>query len=426
MEAAKRKKGIIWLLIVSLLFGGIAIPGQVKAAETYMVFFDSEGGSLCNYITDIPENSRISLPTPEKEGYIFAGWYKDSDCTASQVFTQYTPVTENMLLYAKWQEKPIKEIVAEYIGDPIVINNVVDKEDLVVTIHYTDGTTKVVEEEDFELENALIQTTGNNFVIVRCKNRTDYIWIKGIKEPIYCIGFDTMGGSAVAPITGIAPDAYVQLPEEPTKEGYVFAGWYMEKTYETKFDAKKPITKTFIVYAKWVKEEEAEEEVLKEEVLALNLTQANLNINATESIFVKTLNQYLEVYYESSNDEIVEVDKNGIITGLEDGRATINVYVEDGSVFKCKVGVGTEQYITKIETNVKAKQIKKGKTYRIKTTITPKAVPQEKISYTSSNKSIATVSSNGVVKAKKKGVCYITVKTKDGTNLQKKVKIRVV
>ncbi len=440
MKGKGIQKFILHLLILSLIFTGITIPAKSKAAETFMVFFDSQGGSQCDYITDIPLNSRIKLPKPEKEGYVFSGWYKDKDCTTWEVFTEYSGVTENMLLYAKWVEKPITKIVTEYIGEPIVINNIVDKEDLIVTIHYSDGTKKVVEKEDYEIENALIQVVGSNFVNIRCKNRSSYVWIKGIKEPILCIGFDTMGGSAVAPITGIARNSYIQLPEKPTKKGYVFDGWYMEKTYKTQFTAKDPIDETFIVYAKWIKEgeeptgsntdsdneDENELKVLEKEVLELNMTHASVGVGGTESIFVQTVNPYLEVYYESMNEKIAQVDSDGIVTGIKNGRTTIKVYAEGGHTFTCKVGVGTKQYITNLETNVEAKQVKKGKTYQIETEITPEVISQKNISYSSSNTSIATVSSNGLVKAKKKGVCYITVKSTDGTNIKKKVKIRVI
>lgn len=434
-EKGVQRTFISILLIMSLLIGGISVPVAADAAETYMVFFDSQGGSYCGYLTDVPENTKITLPKPAREGYIFEGWYTDSDCNSLSAFYSWMPITENMLLYAKWTRKPIAYIKAEYIGEPVIVNTYVEKKNFIVRAYYYDGTSFIVDPEDEELylTNNLIVNTGTydyNLVEVHYRDEAvDYVNIKGIKEPIYCIGFDSMGGTFVAPITGIAPGAYVQLPTNPTREGYKFDGWYMEKTYKTKFTAQTAVNKTFIVYAKWVKVDESttpSEDELYQEELTLNLTQVNLKINQTESIYVNSTNPYLEVWYESSNDEVVSVDSDGIIKGLKNGKATIWVYVEDGSVFKCKVGVGTRQYIKSIETNVTAKQVKKGKKYQIETTITPKAVTQKMLSYTSSNKSIATVSSTGVVTAKKKGVCYITVKTKDGTDLKQRVKIRVI
>jgi len=42
--------------------------------------------------------------TPEKDGYMFAGWYTDSECNNKYDFTK--PVTQHLPLYAKWTELP--------------------------------------------------------------------------------------------------------------------------------------------------------------------------------------------------------------------------------------------------------------------------------------------------------------------------------
>lgn len=53
--------------------------------------------------------------------------------------------------------------------------------------------------------------------------------------------------------------------------------------------------------------------------------------------------------------------------------------------------------------------LKKGKTYRLKVTVNAGSV--DKITFKSSNKKVATVSKNGVIKAKKAGKARITVKS---------------
>jgi uncharacterized protein YjdB len=57
----------------------------------------------------------------------------------------------------------------------------------------------------------------------------------------------------------------------------------------------------------------------------------------------------------------------------------------------------------------------------VKPVISP-ITSQEKVTYSSSNKKIATVSSNGVITGKKKGTAYITVKS---GKIRKKVKVVV-
>ena len=448
MEKKNIQRCILCILIVSLIFTGITIPVESKASETYMVFFDSQGGSFCNYITDIPEYARVALPLPVKQGYEFKGWYKDKNCTDTELFGYSMGlITENILLYAKWVQKEISKVEVRYIGETIIVNNAVKKDDFIVILNYIDGSSQLLKKEEYEIKDPVIKEVSNyNQIVVTYKDdlgkvHEGKVWVKSVKEPVFCIGFDTMGGSSVAPITAIPRNSYVKLPNEPERDGYVFSGWYMEKTYERKFTAEQPINETFIVYAKWVEEDqvsteteknnnnidsEEEPEVLEKEVLKLNMEYASVEVGGTESIFVETVNPYLEVYYESLDEKIAKINSNGIVTGVKDGRTVVRVYAEGGHSFTCKVGVGTQQYITNFEINVTAKRLKKGKTFQIDTEITPETISQSKISYTSTDPSIATVSKDGLITAKAPGICYIMVTSNDGTDITKKVKIRVI
>ena len=65
---------------------------------------------------------------------------------------------------------------------------------------------------------------------------------------------------------------------------------------------------------------------------------------------------------------------------------------------------------TKITGVPATKQIAKGKTFKIKATVAPKNT-DDKVTYKSSDKKIATVTSKGVVKGKKKGTATITVQS---------------
>ena len=302
-------------------------------------------------------------------------------------------------------------------------------------VAYTDGTTAVLNEEEYFLENDYFDTVGEKYVSIYYPqdNYDRYLCnvkIKIVKETVYCIGFDTMGGSSVAPITGIPLNSTISLPEKPTKEGYVFDGWYLEKDYVTKFTGEEKIDKTFIVYAKWVKgsaaKETEEEESLWKEELALQSPVLNVAIGATEAVIVNTMQPGLEIWYGSSNPEVVTVNDNGIITGLKNGRAVIYAYVVDeGIELKCKVGVGNTPYITKIKPKKESVEIEKGDTHQIKLKVLPKKIDKSQVSYKTSNSSIASVTTKGLVKAKKRGTCYITVKTTDGSNLKEKIKITV-
>ena len=68
----------------------------------------------------------------------------------------------------------------------------------------------------------------------------------------FTITFDTQGGSEVKPIT-IAEGATITLPRNPTKEGYIFDGWYLSDEFIEEFNATQTISSNITVYAKWEK-----------------------------------------------------------------------------------------------------------------------------------------------------------------------------
>ena len=51
----------------------------------------------------------------------------------------------------------------------------------------------------------------------------------------------------------IQPYTKVKKPDDPTREGYKFAGWYTDTTFETPFDFDKELDDNMKVYAKWEK-----------------------------------------------------------------------------------------------------------------------------------------------------------------------------
>ena len=127
--------------------------------------------------------------------------------------------------------------------------------------------------------------------------------------------------------------------------------------------------------------------------------------------------------WASSNKKIVTVDKNGKIkAGTKTGTAKITVTLKSGKKATLKVKVQTAKVkTTKISGLKKKLTIKKGKSVTLKPVVSP-ITSQEKVTYRSSNKKIATVSSKGVVKGRRKGTVTITVRSGKVT---KKIKITV-
>lgn len=104
--------------------------------------------------------------------------------------------------------------------------------------------------------------------------------------------------------------------------------------------------------------------------------------------------------WKSSKPSVATVSAKGVVTAKKAGTTTITA-TANGVSAKCTVTV-------KAPTLKLAKTkatIKKGKSVTIKATATPAA----KVTYKTSNKKVATVTSKGVVKGKKKGTAKITV-----------------
>lgn len=119
------------------------------------------------------------------------------------------------------------------------------------------------------------------------------------------------------------------------------------------------------------------------------------------------------VTFRSSNTKVATVSANGTVKAKKAGKVNITVQVGNHKqVVKITVKKPTMKLVKS------SAKLKKGK----KVTIKVKAAPVSKVTFKSSNKKVATVSSKGVVKAKKKGTATITVKC---NGITKKFKVTV-
>ncbi|MBR2968173.1 MAG: leucine-rich repeat protein [Clostridia bacterium] len=68
----------------------------------------------------------------------------------------------------------------------------------------------------------------------------------------YTVTFNSMGGSSISEVAVFNGRA-IQKPADPTKEGYVFAGWYKEQSCATPFVfGSEKVTSNVTLYAKWI------------------------------------------------------------------------------------------------------------------------------------------------------------------------------
>lgn len=119
-------------------------------------------------------------------------------------------------------------------------------------------------------------------------------------------------------------------------------------------------------------------------------------------------NSQEKITYKSSNTKIATVSSTGVITAKKVGKVTITV--QSGKQKATVTLTVKKAPALKAIKNVPTKKtITKGKTYTLKPQLYPSGAIA-KITYTTSNKSVATVDSKGKITAKKKGTAVITVK----------------
>ena len=123
------------------------------------------------------------------------------------------------------------------------------------------------------------------------------------------------------------------------------------------------------------------------------------------------------VSWNSSDEQVATVDTTGLITGKSEGTATIAVTTSDGG-FKdeCQVHVVQEIISVYGVTIGDCPQyvLEAGNTHQLIALVAPPDATDRAVTWSSSNPSVATVDSTGLVTANSQGTATITITTSDG------------
>lgn len=216
-------------------------------AETCTVAYYDGADVISTFTVDkgttLDETSKPA--NPEKEGYVFAGWYTNVDLTDKYNFD--LPVTADLKLYAKFEESVAVETQT--------VTFMKDAETLFDTSVVKKGNTVGVPAEP--------TNDGYSFAgwytDVKCTTAYDFnlpvntditLYAKWLAK--YTVSFDTDGGSTVESQTVVTGNKTTKPAVNPTKKGYNFVGWYTDNTYTTEFDFENTIIKdNTTIYAKF-------------------------------------------------------------------------------------------------------------------------------------------------------------------------------
>ena len=159
----------------------------------------------------------------------------------------------------------------------------------------------------------------------------------------------------------------------------------------------------------------AAEAALVKVTVALDKTSATVYTGKTASLKTTSNDAAKTVTYTTSNNAVATVSSTGVVKGVKAGTAVITATCGNAKA-TCKVTVKTST----IKFAASAASVYTGKTVTVKATATPSAT----VTYTTSNKAIATVSSTGVVKGIKAGTVTITATTSTGLKTTCKVTVK--
>ena len=159
----------------------------------------------------------------------------------------------------------------------------------------------------------------------------------------------------------------------------------------------------------------AAEAALVKVTVTLDKTSATVYTGKTVTLKAASNDTAKTVTYTTSNKAVATVSSTGVVKGVKAGTAVITANCGNATA-TCKVTVKTST----IKFAASAASVYTGKTVTVKATATPSAT----VTYTTSNKAIATVSSTGVVKGIKAGTVTITATTSTGLKTTCKVTVK--
>ena len=135
---------------------------------------------------------------------------------------------------------------------------------------------------------------------------------------------------------------------------------------------------------------------------------------------------------DCSNKKYATVSRDGLVKIKKAGAGhsvTIKAMATDGSKITARYKIKImKKAVKKLTVKVSKKEVKAGKTIKIKATVSPTRNVNSKLKYISSNTCYATVNQKGIIRTKKAGkgkTVKIQVMTTDGSNLKKTIKIKI-
>ena len=231
--------------------------------ETYNITYNLEGGTnnKNNPSTFNVQSQDIILRVPTKAGYNFVGWYIDSDYT-SAITKIATGSYGNIEVFAKWEiiTYTITYVTSENTENINALTYTVETDltnlaDATLKGHTFGGWYK-----DGSYNERVYQFGGGEMgditLYAKFTANTYDVWLDGTDEASFDVSFDLNGAAGSISKQTVTETNLLSYPTVPTRDGYVFGGWYSNSACEGNlYDFTALITGDTTLYAKWVKVE---------------------------------------------------------------------------------------------------------------------------------------------------------------------------
>lgn len=156
---------------------------------------------------------------------------------------------------------------------------------------------------------------------------------------------------------------------------------------------------------------------------------AGSSLNIREQITISPENaSNKNIIYAIDDESIATVDDNGIVHGIKGGSVTLTVTsaenVQTPKTAKCKITI--TEAVSDIQLDSEEVTVGKQKNIQVKATVLPESATNKKLTWTSEDTKIATVSSTGTITGVKTGKTTITCTAADGSGVTAKCEVTVI
>ena len=161
--------------------------------------------------------------------------------------------------------------------------------------------------------------------------------------------------------------------------------------------------------------------------MAVSLHQTALTVNRYQSVSLTasiTPTDFTdEVAWKTDNAAVATVNDAGVVTAVGIGECTIS-FAAGNVKATCKITV--VQPVTGISLNKTSVSLDAGQTCQLTATVYPADAANRAVAWSSSDESVASVSADGLVTARKKGTATITATAKDGSGIARSCTVTVL